>query len=103
MVNEHHINLKQGLKMKNINSNINIKTLIQQGKNIKQYTSINKQYDTAELEKLICSSLSFLESEHLTDTYQYKELVFLLENFKESEYQYNRIMGVLLSCEQMYF
>lgn len=89
--------------MRNINHNINIKTLIQQGKNIKQTGSINKQYDTAELEKLICSSLSFLESENLTDTYQFKQLIFLLENFSVCEYQYNRIMGVLLSCEQMYF
>lgn len=89
--------------MKDINHNINIKTLIQQGNNIRQTGSAITRYDVTELEKLICSSLSFLESEELTDTHQYKELMFLLENFKDDETHYNRIMGALLSCEQMYF
>lgn len=89
--------------MKNINHNINIKTLIQQGNNIKQTGSTITRYDTTELEKLICSSLSFLISEELNDTPQYKELMFLLDNFNNEETYYKRVMGALLSCEQMYF
>lgn len=89
--------------MKKINNNINIKTLIQQGNNIKQTGSTITRYDTTEIEKLICSSLSFLESEELEYTNQYKELRFLLDNFNNDETHYNRIMGALLSCEQMYF
>lgn len=88
--------------MKNINHNINIKTLIQQGNNIKQIGSTITRYDTTELEQLICSSLSFLKSEELDYTPQYKELMFLLDNFDNEESHYKRVMGVLLSCEQMY-